>query len=361
MQRDPRFDIFRGLALIAITVNHTVGPNGLNLKFGQLWFFDFAELFVLISGLVCGMAYYKRLQSDGFSLCQRHALKRAGTLYLANLITFLLCLWLVSEWDDGGETSHYIERMRQFMTDPYPHLASVLLLIKPPFLLGVLGFYMVMVALAPTAITLYTRRRLAAVGLSLAGYLFVQLQSSYGWHDPLAGVLEFGNPLALQFLFCLGLWLGVESSRGRLSLPQSHKAVTMSIAALVAGGVARKYQLIDAGWWSDPGMVKPLSIIELLTLCYLIAVLLPAKSRLWKTEWLFPFAACGKRPLVVYCSGVVISYWVILASHSQDFERARFLLHNAIGVGLLVMVAMMLQFYEDWRLLPDGEEKMAPN
>ena len=56
-QRDLRLDVFRGLALVMIFINHvpgTVYENFTNRNFGLS---DAAEGFVLMSGVAAGLAY----------------------------------------------------------------------------------------------------------------------------------------------------------------------------------------------------------------------------------------------------------------------------------------------------------------
>ena len=56
-QRDQRLDMFRGLALVMIFINHAPGTtyeNWTNRNFG---FSDAAEAFVFMSGMAAGLAY----------------------------------------------------------------------------------------------------------------------------------------------------------------------------------------------------------------------------------------------------------------------------------------------------------------
>ncbi len=61
LSRDWRLDLFRGIALLAIFVDHLEGCNGYQLFSGytlqQLGYCDASEVFIFISGYVCGMSY----------------------------------------------------------------------------------------------------------------------------------------------------------------------------------------------------------------------------------------------------------------------------------------------------------------
>ena len=69
--------------------------------------------------------------------------------------------------------------------------------------------------------------------------------------------------------------------------------------------------------------------------------------------------ACGKRSLSIYCCGVVISYWIILASHAQQFGAIRYVLLNISGVGLLLLVGIGLQLFTDRESIPDRGREPA--
>jgi len=58
--RDPRIDVFRGLALIMIFINHVPGNPYEYLTIRNLGFADAAEAFFLMSGIAAGLAYTPR-------------------------------------------------------------------------------------------------------------------------------------------------------------------------------------------------------------------------------------------------------------------------------------------------------------
>ena len=84
--RDVRLDLLRGVALLVVFINHIPGNRISALTPSRCGLSDMAEVFVFLSGYVCGLSYGRVLQTDGFWACQKKACGRALQLYLANVI-----------------------------------------------------------------------------------------------------------------------------------------------------------------------------------------------------------------------------------------------------------------------------------
>lgn len=100
--RDPRYDFYRGLALLVILYDHT-------LQMGSLWHPVWLEvtpyywglatapsLFVCISGMVYGIVYGRQYDHAGWSAVLRKSTRRALVLYGVHVLLFVLvCLILL--------------------------------------------------------------------------------------------------------------------------------------------------------------------------------------------------------------------------------------------------------------------------
>ena len=65
--RDARIDWLRGLAMTCVIVNHSRLPSLLSwFSYERLWVVTAAEVFVVLSGVVLGMVYGRRLARDGW-------------------------------------------------------------------------------------------------------------------------------------------------------------------------------------------------------------------------------------------------------------------------------------------------------
>ena len=83
--RDLRVDFAHGVALLFIFSDH-IRENVVAAFTPQaLGFSDMAEVFVFLSGYVCGLTYSRRLVEQGFRSCLLRATRRATQVYVAKL------------------------------------------------------------------------------------------------------------------------------------------------------------------------------------------------------------------------------------------------------------------------------------
>src|SRR5579871_6283932 len=65
--RDLRIDLLRGLAVLAMVIDHIAGPSKLYLLTGGNRFYtSAAEGFIFLSGLTVGLVYRRIAEKDGF-------------------------------------------------------------------------------------------------------------------------------------------------------------------------------------------------------------------------------------------------------------------------------------------------------
>src|SRR6185312_3991707 len=89
--RDLRFDSFRGLMLVSMTINHL--PSAARMFTDEpLGIFSSAEGFVFLSGLLAGWVYTRRLRRDGEAGLRAAAVHRATTIWGWQVAGFLGCL-----------------------------------------------------------------------------------------------------------------------------------------------------------------------------------------------------------------------------------------------------------------------------
>src|SRR5690554_6830693 len=90
--RDLRLDMFRGIALVMIFINHVPGTlyeSFTNRNFG---FSDAAEAFVFMSGMAAGLAYSNRFRSGSLWAAMAKVWARARQLYFVHIAMIMLCL-----------------------------------------------------------------------------------------------------------------------------------------------------------------------------------------------------------------------------------------------------------------------------
>ena len=88
--RDLRADVFRGLALWFIFIDHVPGNllGGFTLRNVALC--DAPEAFVLLAGYAAGLAYGAMAERQGWIFASAALLRRVGTLYIAHIFLFVV-------------------------------------------------------------------------------------------------------------------------------------------------------------------------------------------------------------------------------------------------------------------------------
>ena len=82
--RDLRIDWLRGLAMTCVIINHSRLSSILSwFSYQRFWVVTAAEVFVVLSGVVLGMVYGRRLERDGWLAVAKGLCRRAVFLYAA--------------------------------------------------------------------------------------------------------------------------------------------------------------------------------------------------------------------------------------------------------------------------------------
>jgi hypothetical protein len=214
--RDLHLDVFRGLALSMIFINHLPGTVYEHFTTCNFGFSDAVEGFVMMSGLAAALAYAALIRSGGLTVAIRRCLLRAFTLYWVHIPTTVLALAISA----GAARFVGLTRMLEinnfhvFLEDLTGGLVGVPLLTHQLGYLDILPLFCVLFLAAPLALLLAQRapRVLLAGSLLLwcAAGLFRRNLPNFptpgGW---------FFNPLSWQVLFVLGLLTGLALKESR--------------------------------------------------------------------------------------------------------------------------------------------------
>ena len=311
VSRDSRIDFFRGIALIGIALNHTVPPPALydtfgHYQFGHFFSFGFADMFVFLSGLVCSMAYTRVMEREGLWGGQKKAIKRCMQIWVANFAAFVVvaCMML---------SAHAIKRKVYFLTFDVSRLKHAetwvrLLWMSPGYNhFNILKFYIVMLLLMPVGLWLYRWRRWSCILPSLLAYGYIQAAQRFHW--PLAQATDgpFGNYLAWQFLFFLGIWIGSELKRGNLRIELSSTMLAGLILFLIGCDYLRQMKLAEHHF-TDKTMMGPLRIAELLAVMMLVGRCMPRDLKLLQTGVGGWITKLGTRSLEIFSLTLVSCY-----------------------------------------------------
>lgn len=334
--RDARLDFFRGVALLAIGLNHCYPPAAVavarsHYQFGQIFAFNFADVFVFISGLVCGAVYKRVFEREGFATGARKAFRRALSIFVANGAAAALCTVIVLAFAAVGVVDAPHHRLGE--GGAFASWLGTTLLYDPMQYFNILNLYVVLLFLLPFLLMAYLglgRWTLVASAAVWAAVNFVPANDwgSFAWVA--ARGPFFGAPAAWQFLFFLGVALGVELSRG--GLPR----VPLAWGSLLALGV-----LIGDDYFAQArfaihhfdgkDVAGAARIAELLAVSYLISKAMRPDSRLFELFWARAIVACGRNSLVVFCASLVVAYLTSLCAFALDV--------GVIGYGVLLAAA----------------------
>ena len=94
--RELRLDLFRGLALWLIFIDH-VSPDLLSwFTIRSYGFSDAAEIFIFISGYTAAFVYGRSLLESGFVIAGARILRRVWQIYAAHILLFTIMVAEVS-------------------------------------------------------------------------------------------------------------------------------------------------------------------------------------------------------------------------------------------------------------------------
>ena len=205
-ERDLRLDLFRGLALWLIFLDH-IPSNAVNwVTIRNYGFSDATEIFVFISGYTAAFVYGRAMQQHGFIVASARVLKRAWQIYVAHV--FLLAIYLaeIAYVASSFDNPLYTEEMGvlNFLKNPDVTILQALLLKFKPVNMDVLPLYILLLLWFPPMLWLLLRTPSLALITSASVYALMWV---FEWNIPAypSGTWLF-NPFAWQLLFVFGAW-----------------------------------------------------------------------------------------------------------------------------------------------------------
>ena len=220
--RDPRLDVFRGICLVMIFINHVPGNLYEDFTSRNFGFSDAAEGFVLMSGIAAGLAYSLDFRARSLQLWTGLARvwRRVWTLYLVHILTTLAALAAASAvaiWLNNSE-SLFENQMKWVWQDPLPTFVGLVLLTHQFGYVNILPLYLVLLAVAPLLLFAAWRRPMWLMAGSVTLWAVAGI-----WHLSLPNYPSKGgwffNPLTWQVIFVTGLLTGVALKEGRRLVP----------------------------------------------------------------------------------------------------------------------------------------------
>ena len=164
--RDIRLDLFRGLALWFIFVDH-IPVNVVSwLTVRNYGFSDATEIFVFISGYTAVIAYARMMEREGWLRAGARIWRRVWQLYVAHILLFVAFTAQIVWVSVARDMPSLIEEMELMGLgeNPYQAILQAALLKFRPINLDVLPLYIVLLTVFPFVLPAIVRRPFAVLG-----------------------------------------------------------------------------------------------------------------------------------------------------------------------------------------------------
>jgi len=356
-ERDLRLDLFRGLALWLIFLDH-IPSNAVSwITIRNYGFSDATEIFVFISGYTAAFVYGRAMQARGFVVATARVLKRAWQIYVAHVFLFAIYLAEIAYVSHSFDNPLFTEEMGvlDFMKNPDVTILQALLLKFKPVNMDVLPLYIVLLLWFAPILWLLLRAPSLALVFSAGLYTLMWL---FEWNFDAypSGTWAF-NPYAWQLLFVFGAWCALGGAQ-RLAR-WINSPVVIGLAAvylLFAFSIAMTWYFPRLGAYVpkfvgeaiypiDKTNLDVLRILHFLSLAVITVWLVPQDWPALKSRVFWPAIVCGQHSLGVFCLGVFLSF----AGHFVFTEVSNRVLTHVIvsisGIAIMVAAAALISWY----------------
>jgi len=349
--RDLRLDLFRGIGLWMIFLDHIPHDVVAWLTLRNYGFSDAAEFFVFISGYLIGFIYAPIVRAGLFLAALKRLLKRAGQLYIAHIMLFLLFTAQIARTARRFDNPMYENEFNvfNFLQHPDVLIGQAITLRYKPVNLDVLPLYITLVLAAPFIVLCLVRRPNLTL---LASVVLYGLSRWFDWnlasYPP--GTTWYFNPFCWQLLFVFAAWCCAGQLTRIAHLVWSR--TTMTIAAvwltfallIVMTWHSAFLESLVPKWMIkviypiDKTDLDMLRLTHFLALATIVTYLVPREWKAHGSKWLRPPILCGQHSLPLFCLGVFLSFsahWILTQYTKGVWEQLA-----VSGAGILIMVAV---------------------
>jgi len=319
-ERELRLDLFRGLALWLIFIDHL--PPSLITWFTirNYGFSDATEIFIFISGYTAAFVYGRAMLEHGLVVATARILRRAWQIYVAHVFLFTIFLAEISYVATSFENPLYTEEMgiMDFLKQPDVTIVQALLLRFRPANMDVLPLYIVLMLSLPLILVLMRWKPDLTLALSVLLYAVTWEYDLYLSSYP-NGFWAF-NPLAWQLLFVFGAWCALGGARRMQKILSSPVTLAVCFAYLFFSFlVTLTWYVPQLGHlmprrieqWMYPIDKTDLDVLRFAHFLALAAITVYYLPRDWpplKSPWLKPLILCGQHSLEIFCLGVFLAF-----------------------------------------------------
>jgi hypothetical protein len=357
-ERDLRLDLFRGVALWLIFLDH-IPENVANwFTIRNYGFSDATEIFIFISGYTAAFVYGRAMRERGFLLSSARILKRAWQIYVAHIFLFTIFMAEIAYVAATFDNPLYAEEMKilDFLKQPDVTIFQALLLKFKPVNMDVLPLYIVLLLLFPPMLQLLLR----SPNFALAGSaVLYALTWKFDFNLPAyPNGVWFFNPFAWQLLFVFGAWCALGGAQRLAGVLRSRVVLAVAVAYLLfafAITLTWRFEPLERlvpTWLSDllyPIDKTNLDVLRFAHFLALAAVTVRFVPRDWpglKSPFLLPAVRCGQHSLEIFCLGVFLAFagqFIITQFSGGPLLQTSV---SLLGILLMVATASLLSWYK---------------
>jgi len=306
-------DFWRGFALVSIFINHA--PDNIlgYLTHRNFGFSDAAELFVFLSGVSVALAYGLRFLDGRVWESMRALGRRVFTLYwvqiLISLLAVIILIASATILDDDDLIDD--DDRDTVLGTPVRGIAAILGLTHQLAFFNILPLYIVLLLATPALLALARRDCRLMLLASAAIYVSARVFDLNIPSWPVEGGWFF-NPFAWQFVFAVGIAVGIGLREGGMLRDAWLFALSLAFVLGSAFVVTNGFGLVPDLWdWAresldvgktDLGVLRLMHFLALAyTIYYSGLTRLLARTPVFK-----PLCVIGRHSLPVFAIGSLI-------------------------------------------------------
>ncbi len=357
-ERDLRLDLFRGLALWLIFLDH-IPQNVVNwFTIRNYGFSDATEIFIFISGYTAAFVYGRAMRERGIIIASARVLRRAWQIYVAHIFLFTIFMAEIAYVAATFDNPLYAEEMNilDFLKQPDITIFQALLLKFKPVNMDVLPLYIVLLVLFPPMLWLLLRQPAFALAGSALVYV---LAWNFDWNLPAyPNGVWFFNPFAWQLLFVFGAWCALGGAQRLSGLLRSRVVLTIAVAYLLfAFAITLTWYIEPLGrfvpvWlsaWMYPIDKTNLDVLRFAHFLALAAVTVRFVPRDWpalKSPYLAPAIRCGQHSLEIFCLGVFLAFAAQFIISEWSGGPLIQIIISLVGILIMIATANLISWYK---------------
>jgi hypothetical protein len=355
VERDVRLDLFRGLGLWMIFLDHIPHDVVAWLTLRNYGFSDAAEFFVFISGYLLGYIYGPIVRGRHFLAATKRLLLRAWQMYVAHILLFLTFTAQIARTARRFDNPMYKDEFNvaTFLQHPDILIGQALTLRYKPVNLDVLPLYISLIVASPLILWCLVRRPNWTLAGSAVLYVAARwLDWNFASYPP--GTTWYFNPFAWQLLFVFAAWCGVGAASQIQFLLKSRAVLAIAVGWILFAllivmtwhsafleSLIPKW-MIKAIYPIDKTDLDMLRFTHFLALAVVVTRYLPRDWPGLTSKWLYPLVLCGRHSLPIFCLGVFLSFgahWILMQYTRGVWEQ---IVVSAVGIVIMVAVAWVL-------------------